>query len=75
MYPLLVLSDTSLLRSRSLRVPLPQRLGNICQDTFPLKILNCKLQRLSAEMHNGRGFFVLRGSPVNDFDRHDCVVA
>ncbi len=26
-------------------------------------------------MHNGRGFFVLRGFPVDDLDRHDSVVA
>jgi hypothetical protein len=30
---------------------------------------------LSAELHNGRGFFVLRGFPVDSFNRFECVLA
>lgn len=26
-------------------------------------------------MHNGRGFFFLRGFPVDYFDKFDCVIA
>ena len=40
-----------------------------------MKSLKWKLRRLSAEMHNGRGFFLLRAFPVDDFHGPDCVVA
>ncbi len=50
-------------------------LGDICQDTFPLQSLKEKLRALCAELHNGRGFFVLRGFPVDVFDRRDSVIA
>jgi len=49
--------------------------GQICQKSFPLKSLGQKLRDLSAEVHNGRGFVVLRNFPVDKFDRADCILA
>lgn len=46
----------------------------MCRETFPLNALASKLRPLSNELHNGRGFFVLRGFPVDVFDREDCVI-
>ena len=50
-------------------------LGNICQKTFPLASLGQKLRACSAELHNGKGFFVLRGFPVDILSREDCIIA
>ncbi|KAF8536098.1 hypothetical protein BDD12DRAFT_781852 [Trichophaea hybrida] len=49
--------------------------GQICQKSFPLKSLGRKLRDLSAEIHNGRGFVVVRNFPVDKFDRADCILA
>jgi len=45
-------------------------LGFVDQDTFPLPKLHAALRNISDEVHNRRGFKVLRGLP---FDKHDRV--
>ncbi|KAF5005205.1 hypothetical protein FDECE_8326 [Fusarium decemcellulare] len=44
-------------------------LGHINQETFPLPNLHSKFRQLSDELHNGHGFFVIRGL---DVDGHSC---
>ncbi|KAI1738278.1 TfdA family taurine catabolism dioxygenase TauD [Xylaria scruposa] len=49
-------------------------LGAINQETFPLPTLHAELRRLSAELHTGHGFFVLRGLKVDDYSREENVI-
>ncbi|KAJ8123945.1 hypothetical protein ONZ43_g218 [Nemania bipapillata] len=49
-------------------------LGAISQETFPLPTLHAELRRLSAELHHGHGFFVLRGLKVDDYTREENVI-
>ncbi|KAI1203243.1 TfdA family taurine catabolism dioxygenase TauD [Nemania serpens] len=53
---------------------LGEPLGAISQDTFPLPTLHGELRRLSAELHGGHGFFVLRGLRVDDYTREENVI-
>jgi hypothetical protein len=48
-------------------------LGFVNQSTFPLPNLHAKLREISAEIHNGHGFKVLRGLPVDRFAREDII--
>jgi hypothetical protein len=48
-------------------------LGFVNQSTFPLPNLHAKLREISAEIHNGYGFKVLRGLPVDRFSREDII--
>ncbi|KAI9718498.1 MAG: hypothetical protein M1828_006681 [Chrysothrix sp. TS-e1954] len=63
--------DQALAHFKSLNLPL----GHICQKTFPLKSLSKQLRQCSNDLHNGRGFFVLRGFPVDKYQRLDNVIA
>ncbi|TFK22444.1 Clavaminate synthase-like protein [Coprinopsis marcescibilis] len=49
------------------------RKGHVNRDTFPLPTLGPTLRDLSRELHYGRGFFVLRTIPVDDYSRDDVV--
>ncbi|TFK32118.1 taurine catabolism dioxygenase TauD [Crucibulum laeve] len=49
-------------------------LGHVSKDTFPLPTLASTLHSLSAELHSGRGFFVLRTLPVDEYSREDIVL-
>ncbi|KAI1354611.1 TfdA family taurine catabolism dioxygenase TauD [Xylaria sp. FL0043] len=49
-------------------------LGAVSQETFPLPTLHTELRRLSAELHSGHGFFVLRGLPVDKYTREENVI-
>ncbi len=50
-------------------------LGHIAPETFPLPSLRPELRRLSGELHNGHGFFVLRGLRVDEHSREENVIA
>lgn len=67
----------SLLLSCSLKRPLPALnlpLGHIDATTFPLPTLHAELRRLSREqLHEGHGFFVIRGVPVGAYSREDNI--
>ncbi|KAI1659459.1 Clavaminate synthase-like protein [Daldinia decipiens] len=49
-------------------------LGHLTAETFPLPSLHAELRRLSAELHNGHGFFVIRGLRVDDHSREENVI-
>ncbi|KAI0871457.1 TfdA family taurine catabolism dioxygenase TauD [Hypoxylon argillaceum] len=53
---------------------LSKPLGAISQETFPLPTLHVELRRLSEELHNGHGFFVLRGLKVDDYTREENII-
>lgn len=50
-------------------------LGFLSRATFPLPTLSPKLCDQAKELHQGRGFFVLRGIPVERYSRLDSVIA
>ncbi|KAK6066228.1 TfdA family Taurine catabolism dioxygenase TauD [Seiridium cupressi] len=49
--------------------------GHISADTFPLPTLRLELRRLSAELHSGHGFFVIRGLRVDEHTREENLIA
>lgn len=49
-------------------------LGYLDQETFPLPRLHSALREISNEIHNGRGFKVLRGLPVTKHNREENVI-
>lgn len=49
-------------------------LGHITQETFPLPNLNPKLRAISDEIHNGHGFKVVRGVPVQSHTREENII-
>jgi hypothetical protein len=49
-------------------------LGHVNQDTFPLPNLHYSLRKISDELHNGRGFKVLRGLPVTKHTREENII-
>ncbi|KAI1371306.1 Clavaminate synthase-like protein [Hypoxylon crocopeplum] len=49
-------------------------LGHVNQETFPLPQLHPELRRLSDELHNGHGFFVIRGLLVDEHSREENVI-
>ncbi|KAI0390168.1 TfdA family taurine catabolism dioxygenase TauD [Xylariaceae sp. FL0594] len=53
---------------------LNQPLGAISRETFPLPTLHDELRRLSGELHNGHGFFVLRGLQVDKYTRLENII-
>ncbi|KAJ5553333.1 hypothetical protein N7494_002711 [Penicillium frequentans] len=55
-------------------VALQKPLGYINDSTFPLPTLRPILRDLSRELHNGRGFFVLRGLRIDNYSREDNVI-
>ncbi|KAJ5578206.1 uncharacterized protein N7459_007170 [Penicillium hispanicum] len=62
--------DAALKSFKALNKPL----GYINQSTFPLPQLHPTLRDLSKELHNGRGFFVLRGLRIDDYSREDNII-
>ncbi|KAF8629559.1 hypothetical protein AX15_003391 [Amanita polypyramis BW_CC] len=48
--------------------------GHITPSTFPLPTLGPALRGLSNELHNGRGFFVIRTIPVDNYSREDNIL-
>ncbi|ORY61788.1 TfdA family taurine catabolism dioxygenase TauD [Pseudomassariella vexata] len=48
--------------------------GHITPETFPLPKLHSQLRRLSDELHNGHGFFVIRGLRVDEHSREDNII-
>ena len=53
---------------------LDKPLGHIGPDTFPLPKLHGKLRDISNEVHNGHGFKVVRGVPVDEYSREDNII-
>jgi hypothetical protein len=49
-------------------------LGHITQETFPLPNLHTKLRAISDEVHNGHGFKVVRGVPVQLHTREENII-
>lgn len=49
-------------------------LGHLTEETFPLPNLHGELRRLSAELHDGHGFFVIRGLRVDDHSREENII-
>ncbi|CAK7219574.1 hypothetical protein SCUCBS95973_003861 [Sporothrix curviconia] len=47
---------------------------HVSRDTFPLPRLGVKLDRLSAEVHNGRGFCFVRGVQPEDYSVEDLAL-
>ncbi|KAK6525436.1 hypothetical protein TWF694_005573 [Orbilia ellipsospora] len=62
--------DAAVVHFKSLEVPL----GHISASTFPLPNLSASLRDLSKELHNGRGFFVLRTIPVDSYSKEDIGI-
>ena len=48
--------------------------GYLSPSTFPLPKLGPVLRGLAKELHNGRGFFVLRTIPVDKYSRADNIL-
>jgi len=48
---------------------------DICQDDFPLPTFDKGLEALHDELKEGRGFFLLRGVPVEDFTKQQAGIA
>jgi hypothetical protein len=49
-------------------------LSHVNKTTFPLRRLGDRLRHMRAEVHTGRGFFVLRGLQPTQFTREDNVI-
>ena len=57
-----------------MKIALGLPLGYISQETFPLYRVRKALREISDEVHNGRGFKVLRGLPVDQHTREENVI-
>ncbi|KAH8724763.1 hypothetical protein GQ44DRAFT_682710 [Phaeosphaeriaceae sp. PMI808] len=53
---------------------LAKPLGYISEENFPLPGLHAKLREVSDEIHNGFGFKVVRGLPVDQHSREDIFI-
>ncbi|KAF8167147.1 hypothetical protein B0H34DRAFT_791915 [Crassisporium funariophilum] len=62
--------DDAVQHFKALRKPF----GYITPSTFPLPKLGPILHHLSRELHNGRGFFVLRTIPVANYSKEDNIL-
>ncbi|OTA98281.1 hypothetical protein M426DRAFT_70121 [Hypoxylon sp. CI-4A] len=62
--------EAALKHFKSLGLPL----GYVSQETFPLPKLHSELRRLSDELHNGHGFFVIRGVKVDEHSREENII-
>ncbi|KDQ08466.1 hypothetical protein BOTBODRAFT_165901 [Botryobasidium botryosum FD-172 SS1] len=49
-------------------------MGYIAEDTFPLPALSATLEKLAHELYSGRGFFVLRTIPVDQYSKADLMI-
>lgn len=61
--------DSALQHFKSLGKPL----GYIDQSTFPLQHLHESLRKVSKDVHTGFGFKVVRGLPVDQYNREDIL--
>ena len=51
-------------------------LAQICPETFPLPLgFAAQLRALSAELHDGTGFVVVRGLIPDDYDERQSIIA
>lgn len=48
--------------------------GHISPETFPLPKLHDELRRLSRELHEGHGFFVIRGLEPDLYSREENII-
>ncbi|KAI0114598.1 Clavaminate synthase-like protein [Hypoxylon sp. NC0597] len=62
--------EVALKHFKSLGLPL----GYVNQETFPLPQLHSELRKLSGELHNGHGFFVIRGLRVDEHAREENII-
>ncbi|PYH46218.1 uncharacterized protein BP01DRAFT_381855 [Aspergillus saccharolyticus JOP 1030-1] len=62
--------DGALQRFRAHNLPW----GAIDQSTLPLPTLHDRLRQQSKELHQGRGFFVLRGFRIDHYSRADKII-
>ena len=49
-------------------------LGELSPSTFPLPTLHSLLREISNEVHNGQGFKVVRGIPVDQYSREENII-
>jgi hypothetical protein len=49
-------------------------LSQVKKTSFPLPRLGRILEDLSSKLHNGRGFFILKGLDPKEFTREDNVI-
>lgn len=49
-------------------------LGFVNKDTFPLSQLHGRLREMSKQIHDGFGFKVVRGIPVDEHSREDILI-
>ena len=49
-------------------------MGECSAETFPLPKLHATLREISNEVHNGHGFKVIRGLPVDNYTREENVI-
>lgn len=49
-------------------------MGYVGKETFPLPTLSSKLRELAQVLYSGRGFFVLRTIPIDDYSRADLAI-
>ncbi|RAH74122.1 TauD/TfdA family dioxygenase [Aspergillus aculeatinus CBS 121060] len=62
--------DAAVLHFKSLNKPL----GFIDPETFPLPALHSTLRDISQELHNGHGFKVVSGVPVDKYSREENII-
>ena len=53
---------------------LDKPLGFVSKSTFPLHVLGSVLSEIAREVHNGRGFSMVRGIPVDLYSREDVMI-
>lgn len=49
-------------------------MGELLPATFPLPKLHSALREISNEVHNGHGFKVIRGLPVDNYTREENII-
>jgi hypothetical protein len=49
-------------------------MGFIARDTFPLPTLSQALRNLAKDLYTGRGFFVLRTLPVDEYTKEEIAI-
>ncbi|KAF8870697.1 hypothetical protein CPB84DRAFT_1906413 [Gymnopilus junonius] len=49
-------------------------IGYVGKENFPLPILSPKLRELAQVLYSGRGFFVIRTIPIDDYSREDLAI-
>jgi hypothetical protein len=53
---------------------LDKPLGFINKETFPLPTLSPELRKLKEVLYSGRGFFVLREIPIDNYSRRELAI-